>query len=356
MLIIRKSSEWLDWGEEMADIDKWQHNLKKAYSKKIELYEKFCDELGLQLKEFLIQADIATAFPIELRVKSWESICDKCERHKITPGSLVEIDDLAGLRIILLFKRDLERTCEIIEKKFKIIKKEDASQRLANNKFGYGSIHYYIQPPSSWFNVPTLSRLKGLNAEVQLRTASQHIWAAASHILQYKREKDVPVPIRRSINRAAALLETVDLEFERVLIERGEYIQQLKEIPEDEPLNIDSLRMKLEELLPIENLDKPELYHDLLEDLRYFEIITVSELESIIKKNWDSIVQKEIEAVNGAKAAQKSKGKAYGTTDERTKKGVFYTHVGLTRKALECEAGSKKWLTYMKYIYEKRHR
>lgn len=59
--------------------------------------------------------------------------------------------------------------------------------------------------------------MSGLKAEVQVRTVTQHVWAAASHVLQYKQEASVPLPVRRSIYRVSALLETVDLEFERVL-------------------------------------------------------------------------------------------------------------------------------------------
>jgi ppGpp synthetase/RelA/SpoT-type nucleotidyltranferase len=67
--------------------------------------------------------------------------------------------------------------------------------------------------------------------ELQLRTLAQHIWAVASHKLQYKREASVPVPIRRSINRVSALLEMVDLEFDRVLLEREQYVPATRDQP-----------------------------------------------------------------------------------------------------------------------------
>ena len=78
--------------------------------------------------------------------------------------------------------------------------------------------------PDDWLNVPTFREFKGLRAELQIRTLAQQLWAAASHKLQYKRESSVPYPIRRSIHRVAALLETVDLELERVLSERDPHL------------------------------------------------------------------------------------------------------------------------------------
>ena len=101
----------------------------------------------------------------------------------------------------------------------------------------YQSLHYIIRIPKHWLKVSTFADLGELKAEIQLRTLAQHIWAATSHKLQYKHEDSVPPPIRRSIYRVSALLETVDLEFERVLAERGTYIEEsAKGTVQDEPL------------------------------------------------------------------------------------------------------------------------
>jgi hypothetical protein len=52
-----------------------------------------------------------------------------------------------------------------------------------------------------------------LKAEIQIRTVLQHAWAAISHKLQYKREDDVPAPLRRKLFRLSALFELADDEF-----------------------------------------------------------------------------------------------------------------------------------------------
>jgi len=318
----------------------WRDKLELEYKEKHFLYNRFCSELVKQLGELLSQANISIAFPIESRVKSWTSICEKCERYKITPQSLNEIEDFAGIRIILIFIRDLRKTCNIVEGNFKVLKKEDVTKRLEENKFGYSSIHYILTPPPGWFSLPSLKNTKSFKAEVQVRTVSQHIWATASHILQYKREKDVPIPLQRSINRVAALLETVDLEFERVLSDRGLYIEKIEKV-EDEILNTDSLRKTLEKLLPKENSDLHEKFSELLEDLRVFGITIVKELEVIIKNHWDKVKEEEAMMLLKQKKILERGEPLIGTSEERTHKGVFYTHVGLTRCALTEEFGVK---------------
>lgn len=321
------------------DIPELSNQLQIEYEEKYPLYEKLCSELVTQISELITEEEIITAFPMETRVKTLKSIYDKCERDNLCPSELREISDIAGLRIILLFNRDLANVCDIIENNFTIVNKEDIQQRLGTNQFGYVSIHYEIEPPKTWSGIPTLRRLQGLKAEVQIRTASQHIWASASHLLQYKRESDVPIPIRRSINRAAALLEIVDLEFERVLHEREDYIEQIKDDDKEENLNTDSLRRLLDKTLPEQNKSKREDYAELLEDLRHFNINLVSELENIILENWNTVERSEANSVSLNQEKLEKCELVRGTSEERTMKGVFFTHVGLVRRALTNELG-----------------
>ncbi|MCH7572497.1 MAG: RelA/SpoT domain-containing protein, partial [Planctomycetes bacterium] len=150
--------------------------LRDDYDQKRSLYESFCHEIKAQLVELLLQENITLVFPIEDRVKPWSSIVDKCQRNNLTPHTLRDINDIAGLRIIVLFQRDQEKACDIISNNFQVLSKENTADRLAEDQFGYGSVHFEIQPKEEWLSVPTLSKLEGLRAEIQVRTAAQHIW------------------------------------------------------------------------------------------------------------------------------------------------------------------------------------
>ncbi|OMI06366.1 hypothetical protein BVL54_21615 [Bacillus paralicheniformis] len=163
------------------------HDLKKQYELEFSNYNSLCKEVIKQLEVLFKEKSIKLAVPIHFRVKEWESIIDKCQRYSIQPRSIEEINDLAGIRIVTLFRSDISSIQEIINSTFTVLREEDTANRLSEDQFGYGSIHYEITLPESWVEIPALKTLKGKNVEIQLRTASQHAWAAASHILNYKK-------------------------------------------------------------------------------------------------------------------------------------------------------------------------
>lgn len=313
--------------------------IEKEYHAKRELYDSLCKELATQINELVCAAGLSLASPLEYRVKAWGSILEKIERNQSDMTSLSEMPDVAGIRIIALFRRDLDRIATIIESNLDVLQKEDTSGRLGEDQFGYGSIHYLVRAPTAWIKVPTLRKLEGLQAEIQVRTGSQHIWAAVSHVLQYKKEAHVPIPLRRAINRAAALLETVDLEFERFLKERERYTQELEAKTESQPIDTESLRGLLDEMLPPQNRKSNEDYGDLLDDIISLKVTTTGRLRTMIEKHLESAMENEAAQVRHA-AARLEKGEPItGTTPERIKSGVYFSHVGLARQILRAEFG-----------------
>jgi hypothetical protein len=177
-----------------------------------------------------------------------------------------------------------------------------------------------------------------LKAELQVRTLAQHMWAAASHKLQYKQELSVPPPVRRAIHRVSALLETVDLEFERVLESRATYSSTLDLSRSDQTLNVDSVEALLSEMLPAKNKSANETYGELLEDLLILKVDTVSKLRSLLEKHMDAVAKTDAKHVERRRREEDYKG----TTRERVEKGVFFRHVGWVRNALRKEFGGSK--------------
>ncbi len=306
------------------------------------LVEALCE----QLQRILDSRDIALGVPIESRVKSLQSLEDKLERKSLELANLLDLDDLIGIRIILLFQRDVSIVSDLISKTFSILSTEDTAARLAETQFGYQSLHHVIQMPKTWLEVPTLADLGDLRAEIQVRTLAQHIWAVASHKLQYKHEQSVPPSIRRSIHRVSALLETVDLEFERVLTDRRTYINQTRTDKQpDEKLNVDLLSAVLSENLPPQNRGEDEPYAELLTDLTNFGIATKSQLLDLLKKHLSSVLAEEERIVSERKRTKKY----IGSTKERIEMGAWFIHVGLVRRTLLLEFGK----AFEKYKSEK---
>ncbi len=319
--------------------------LETMFGKYLELHpfaEQFRVELNKQIERVLESNGVSLGVPIESRVKSWESLKAKIERQSLDLKQIEDLHDFVGLRLILLFKRDITQVCDLLAKNFNVISTEDISDRLSETQFGYQSLHYIVKVRAQWLSVPTFQHFGRLSAEIQIRTLAQHIWAAASHKLQYKQEQSVPVPVRRSIHRVSALLETVDLEFERVLSERQSYLSKVDTGSPDSALDVDLLAAILDETLPLANKQDPEQYAELLEGLKYFGLNTASDLRKLISRHRDAILQQE--ALN---LAQRRRSRTYsGTTKERTDRGVYYAHVGLARVALQLEFGETRFDEY----------
>lgn len=306
---------------------------KQEYEALVPTLEKLRKGLVEQLGQVVKDHSLTLAFPIESRIKSWASIQEKIERKSLDPKSIAELPDLVGIRVVLLFLRDLRTGCKAVTEIFSVKEMEDVAGRLGDAQFGYQSIHYGITIPDNWKNVPTLSGCNDVTAELQVRTIAQHTWAAASHILQYKHESNIPTEVRRSINRVSALLETVDLEFERALQEREEYREESADArSEDELLNVDLLESTLDLLLPMKNKIADETYDTLLMDLNTEGIKTLGELKTLIEHMRDKALAFD------SKFAARSSSPNLTRISGHPEQGVYFSHVGLVRVMLPTYA------------------
>lgn len=299
--------------------------------------ERLRDMVVFQLLELFNNNNITLGVPIESRIKSWPSVSEKIDRKNTQLESILDLQDFIGIRSILLFKRDLAQVKTLISKTFEVISAEDTGDRLGDSEFGYQSQHYIVKIPRTWLELPSLSGLNEFFIELQVRTLAQHIWAAASHKLQYKQKEGVPPRVLRAINRVSALLETVDLEFERVLDERDNYVQstQKKSIT-SERLNVDSLASILSAMLPPENKIENEPYADVLDDMHILGPSETSDLIVFIEKHLSEALGKNAAMANNPKVIA---GSIHGSNYDRIKNGVYYSHAGLMSEMLRQEHG-----------------
>ena len=318
--------------------------LEQEFKELVPLLELFCDEIAHQIAKLLDDADVTLGFPVQRRVKTWESLSEKFGRlPRFT--HVREIQDLVGLRIILLFKRDIEKAVRLIQTNFRIVRQYDTQERLKEDQFGYSSKHLIVELKKEWLSVPTFGRMAGLVAEVQIRTLPQHIWAETSHKLQYKQEKNIPPSVRRSIYRVSALLETVDLEFERVLEERESYRSQIAEgTPSihDERLNVDLLEALLDARLPVINKSPNEDYATLLASLDHFGIKSKQQLEGLLEKHLLQALEADARRAQELLAEHHAGSQRLPQyTLTRARKNVYLAHTGLVRQILRLELGNK---------------
>jgi ppGpp synthetase/RelA/SpoT-type nucleotidyltranferase len=319
--------------------------LKREYDTTRPRAERLLLELQRQVGAIVDASKITLAFPVETRIKSWESILSKRRRNSLRLRSVTELPDLCGLRVITLFRRDAEMLAEQIAQRFSILAEEDTGRRLSDDRFGYLSLHLAVALPEAWLDLPTLRDLAGLHAEIQVRSVAQHLWAAASHTLQYKTEASVPPPVKRSLSRVSALLETVDLELARVVEERIGYRETVG-TKTSALLNADALEKTLDAILPKHNRDTDEFYEDLLEELLYFEIDTPLKLRALLREHLKPLLAEERRVVTDILR----KGRDYDFFDGGDRvleQGVYYAHSGFVRIALGREFGAA-WVKYSK--------
>jgi putative GTP pyrophosphokinase len=128
-----------------------------------------------------------------------------------------EIKDLSATRVITFFPRTIEAIDQMLREEFQIIERADKSQDLlAEERFGYQSVHYLVKLSRARAGLPEYSRFGDATTEVQVRTILQHAWAEIEHDIQYKSSASIPRDIRRRFMALAGVLELADREFQSI--------------------------------------------------------------------------------------------------------------------------------------------
>lgn len=193
------------------------------YQAKRELYEQFAMRVEALVRELLAQ-NAVQVHTVAWRAKGIESLRRKLAK-KITYASLVDITDLAGVRIITHFAEDVDRVASILDREFEIDRANTVDRRttLDPDRFGYLSMHHVVRLHPTRRALTEYRRFPELKAEIQTRSILQHAWAEIEHDLGYKAGNEVPRHIRRRFSRVAGLLELADQEFEVIRADLAKY-------------------------------------------------------------------------------------------------------------------------------------
>ena len=181
-------------GDEANKIDR--EAISQTYNRTRPLYEAVIQEAVFILNSRITEQAIKI-HGIEHRAKELQSILDKCSRKNCS-DPFAEFVDIAGVRVICLFRPDISTIQHIVSESFDVL---DVDDKIAEsgNPLGYVSLHMTCKMKSE-YRGPRYSAISDLRFEVQLRTLCMHCWAAVSHYLDYKGEWDVPAHMRLSLN------------------------------------------------------------------------------------------------------------------------------------------------------------
>lgn len=278
-----------------------KEDILKQFDDLSALYLTFGDKCKGILIELLEDNGIFVHF-ISTRTKTRASLANKIASKKDKYNSLIDITDICGIRIITYLESDVNRVAELVEREFKIDKENSIDKRkLKSDQFGYRSLHYVISLNDQRTSISENKKYNSLKLEIQIRSILQHAWAEIEHDLGYKGAIAIPENFKRNFNRLAALLETADIEFDRLKKDLTEYEFEVNEIIKNHPDDVlidqasivsfvksndafEQARNIIAQNTGCEFFDKDD-YRGELERFVLFKIGSIGQLESIISNN-----------------------------------------------------------------------
>ncbi len=226
----------------------FKEELRKKYDELKGPYEELVDEVLYTLRKMFQGSDVKihSLTSREGKIKNFESFLGKVIRKEIIFNPFDLIEDIAGVRIICLYRKDLFKLQSMIAQEFEIVK-IDTSRTRTEAPFGYASDHYIVKLSKNCKG-PRYDNIKDLKCEIQVRTILMDAWATVSHHLDYKQEIDIPSELRADFNGLSGLFYVADTHFE--LFKKGatESREKLKKTAQIGELNLD-LEINLDTLL-----------------------------------------------------------------------------------------------------------
>ncbi|HES2604144.1 GTP pyrophosphokinase [Streptococcus pyogenes] len=153
--------------------------------------------------------------PIEFvtgRVKSIESIKEKMILRGVIEENIAQdIQDIAGLRIMVQFVDDVEEVLSLLRQRqdMTIVYERDYIRNMKSS--GYRSYHVVVEYP-----VDTIEGQKKVLAEIQIRTLAMNFWATIEHSLNYKYGGDFPEEIKKRLEVTAKIALELDEEMRKI--------------------------------------------------------------------------------------------------------------------------------------------
>ena len=283
----------------MADkykLDAHAQAILEEYRRQRPVFAKMQETIPAQVRSLFDEAGIVVA-SIESRVKEEKSLAGKLELKGAKYGSLADITDIFGMRIITFYVDDVDKVASVVERLFEVDWDNSVDKRKLHevDRFGYMSLHYICRHPDFPFRF-----------EVQMRTILQHAWANMNHDTGYKTDVEVPKEYMRNMNRLAGMLELVDEQFSRIRTEINDYRRQVQSLVtsgrlEEVPLDGDSFRSFLN-LGPFDALNRriasvnqAEIQEvSLMSYLAFFKLLgfkTLGDVADLIRDNADAAYQ-----------------------------------------------------------------
>lgn len=277
-----------------------QVRLISEYKAAREHYQDFAKSLAGLIENLLSHATIQT-HSVSFRSKDLSSFTGKLSRPDKSYRRLMDITDLAGVRVTTYFADDVDLVAELLRSEFSVDDNSsiDKRQFADPNQFGYRSLHYVLSFNANRAGLTEYRNFSEFKCEVQVRSILQHAWAEIEHDLGYKSAAGVPATLRRKFARIASLLELADDEFSSIRSELNNYETQVRERIRETPGEVDldlpsfkTLYMVPSSLTALDDTvlqtaqgtldhNETDIIDNIIELLSFFGIKTIHQLETL---------------------------------------------------------------------------
>ena len=155
---------------------------------------------------------------VSLRVKTEESMREKCLRRGFEPSALSalrEIHDSVGIRVVTRFIDDIFLVADRLRALpgVRVVDEKDYVHNAKAN--GYRSFHLILEVEEPFEDI--LGRMPGgWIVEIQLRTIAMDTWASLEHELRYKPDLPTGQLIAQELKRVADELASCDVSMQTI--------------------------------------------------------------------------------------------------------------------------------------------
>jgi putative GTP pyrophosphokinase len=299
---------------ETAPFDLDRESITDKYTAEYHVYEALKQEAVFILQDRIASRSIKI-HTIESRVKELESLLDKCARKRCNEP-FEEFADIAAVRVICLFRSDLDRLKQLARDNFEVIEIDDKIE-TGQDPLSYQSIHIICKMRPGYTG-PRYERIRNRIFEIQLRTLCMHCWAAVSHHVDYKGDWDVPANLKMALSALSGLFFVADNEFEQFYVARlasKESAENTSKATDGQvEINLDTVSALLARLYPKRDSGAATSMSEFVQELKEANYTSLAQLEADLEKGATNPIEYE-----------------------RLQKGgsIYFTVVGAARRALE---------------------
>lgn len=198
--------------EKFIDYNKTLKAESKTFEKLMFIYSLAIREIENKINilkdEFKIFYNYDLVEQINTRIKTPKSIINKMKDRKLelTYKEMIEnINDIAGVRIIVPLKKDIFSIKNLIKKfpGMHVLKEKDYVTHPKES--GYSSYHLIVEVP-----ITLSQQVIYVKAEIQIRTIAMDLWAEYEHKMKYKSNKNINKKVSKEWINIAKTINKID--------------------------------------------------------------------------------------------------------------------------------------------------